>query len=274
MTQGKPPVDESLTQGLNAWTLDGGHGPAKAATKDEMEGMLENVLADWAEEQRPAAGGGAATEPRRGRRGMVGWGAAAGLVVGFLLAGSMAAALVVLMRPDASDSPPTRSAPPEESTEPALVPPPVPSREETREAPESAGPEETSMRRGPSATDQLAAANEARRGRRFARAARLYRSLAASDGPEAYPAAVAAGSLYLEHLRRPQSAVRSFRRALRLQSSGPLDLTVREGLARAYRQQGAQQNETDALEAIVSRHPRSNAAGAARARLRELSAGE
>jgi tetratricopeptide (TPR) repeat protein len=121
--------------------------------------------------------------------------------------------------------------------------------------------------------DLLQAANRARAAGQFRDAADTYAEVYERhpSSLSAYVAEVAAGSLELEHLDRPDRAARLFRRALRTRPAGALDLEARQGLAIALRDLGRERDEIAALKALVAAHPERPAAQRARARLAELS---
>jgi len=124
--------------------------------------------------------------------------------------------------------------------------------------------------------DLLQAANRARAAGQFRDAADTYAEVYERhpSSLSAYVAEVAAGSLELEHLDRPDRAVRLFKRALRTRPGGALDLEARQGLAIALRDLGRTRDEIAALKALVTAHPDRPAADRARARLSELSSPE
>jgi tetratricopeptide (TPR) repeat protein len=120
--------------------------------------------------------------------------------------------------------------------------------------------------------DLLQRASRARAAGKFAEAAEIYaevyerypRSLSA------YVAQIAAGSIELEHLGRPERARRLFLHALRVQPKGTLDLEARQGLVIALRDLGEREQEAQALRALIEAHPARPAARRALIRLREL----
>lgn len=120
--------------------------------------------------------------------------------------------------------------------------------------------------------DLLQAANRARAAGQFREAADTYAEVyeRTPSSLSAYVAEVAAGSLELEHLDRPDRAARLFRRALRSRPGGALDLEARQGLATALHDLGRERDEIAALKALVAAHPNRPAAQRARARLSEL----
>lgn len=252
-------------------SLDDADGPARRLSRDEHDDAVASVLDAW-DEERPAA---PAAPPSR-----AGWAAAGGLVVGFLLAGSMAAALYVVMRePAPSPQPPPMPAVEPSRTAPSVEPaqaevPEVPPAEAPQAETEAAEPEPTADDDAPpsprQSADLLARANALRGARDFRGAAQLYGRAARGSGGSAHAAAVAAGELELEHLGHPRRALSMFRRASRLRSGGPLDVSVLEGTARAARRLGDGASERTALEALVRRHSGSSAARRATARLEEL----
>lgn len=237
---------------IREFPLDDERGPARAISSAEEEAMVGAVLDQWSAEVAPA---------HKPRSNFAGWSAAAGLVVGFLLAGSMAAALYAVMKPDPEPAPAPTPTP---VRQPSVAPVVQPAAEEEEvETP-------TTMTNAPRSADLLARANAARRAGEYRRAASIYARVARGNGAEAYTAAVAAGALQLEHLNQPRQAARHFRRAARLRPSGPLDLSVRDGLSSAERRLGRTNAERTALQQLIERHPDSNAAARARRRLAEI----
>jgi tetratricopeptide (TPR) repeat protein len=122
--------------------------------------------------------------------------------------------------------------------------------------------------------DLLQRANRARAAGRFRDAAETYALVYERHGKtlSAYVAAVAAGSIELEHLDSPTRAAKLFRRALRARPNGALDLEARQGLALALHDMGATREEIAALRSLIGAHPDRPAAARARARLEELNA--
>lgn len=209
--------------------------------------------------------------------------AAAGLLM--LVGGAAAAKLVIDTLWDAPPSEPAVVAPPvEQRARKAFSPVPVPqevappSEPEALEAePTLPAPVKPSARRDDVekiTEDLLQAANRARAAGQFRDAADTYAEVYEQhpSSLSAYVAEVAAGSLELEHLDRPDRAVRLFRKALRTRPGGALDLEARQGLAIALRDLGREREEIAALKALVSAHPDRPAALRAHTRLIELGA--
>lgn len=121
-----------------------------------------------------------------------------------------------------------------------------------------------------SADDLLRRANALRSQRRWGEAERAYVEVTSAHSAThaAYVARVAAAALRLEHLGDAAGAARLYRAAIA--HGGALDAEARHGLARAYARLGRRAEEADALRGLVSRHPSSPFAGAARARLTAL----
>jgi tetratricopeptide (TPR) repeat protein len=121
--------------------------------------------------------------------------------------------------------------------------------------------------------DLLQRANRLRAEGRFQSAADTYaqvyerypRSLSA------YAAQVAAASIELEHLGKPDHARRLFESALRSHPKGALDLEARQGLSLSLRDLGRDHDEASSLRALIRDHGESPAARRAEARLNELS---
>jgi len=209
--------------------------------------------------------------------------AAAGLLM--LVGGAAAAKLVIDTIWDEPPSEPAKiEAPQPKHTHRAVAPAPLPEETALPNEPELALEESV---RAPIKTprrdereldkiseDLLQAANRARAAGQFRDAADTYAEVYERhpSSLSAYVAEVAAGSLELEHLDRPDRAVRLFRRALRTRPDGALDLEARQGLAIALRDLGREREEIAALNALVAAHPQRPAAERARVRLRELGA--
>jgi tetratricopeptide (TPR) repeat protein len=121
--------------------------------------------------------------------------------------------------------------------------------------------------------DLLQRANRLRAEGRFQSAADTYaqvyerypRSLSA------YAAQVAAASIELEHLGKPDHARKLFESALRSHPKGALDLEARQGLSLSLRDLGRDRDEVSSLRALIRDHGESPAARRAEARLKELS---
>jgi tetratricopeptide (TPR) repeat protein len=86
----------------------------------------------------------------------------------------------------------------------------------------------------------------------------------------AYAAQVAAASIALEHLDKPEQARRLFDGALRAHPHGALDLEARQGLCLALRELGRSAEEARSLRALIQEHRGSPAARRAAARLAAL----
>jgi tetratricopeptide (TPR) repeat protein len=120
--------------------------------------------------------------------------------------------------------------------------------------------------------DLLQRANRQRAEGRFQSAADTYaqvyerypRSLSA------YAAQVAAASIELEHLGKPDHARKLFESALRSHPKGALDLEARQGLSLSLRELGRDRDEVSSLRALIRDHGESPAARRADARLKEL----
>jgi tetratricopeptide (TPR) repeat protein len=120
--------------------------------------------------------------------------------------------------------------------------------------------------------DLLQRANRLRAEGRFQSAADTYaqvyerypRSLSA------YAAQVAAASIELEHLGKPDHARKLFESALRSHPKGALDLEARQGLSLSLHDLGRDRDEVNSLRALIRDHGESPAARRAEARLKEL----
>jgi tetratricopeptide (TPR) repeat protein len=209
--------------------------------------------------------------------------AAAGLLM--LVGGAAAAKLVIETIWDAPPSEPAEVEPPvEPRTHKAFSPVPAPEEVALPSEPEALevepiqpAPVKPSVRRvdlEKITEDLLQAANRARAAGQFRDAADTYAEVYEQhpSSLSAYVAEVAAGSLELEHLDRPDRAVRLFRKALRTRPGGALDLEARQGLATALRDLGREREEIAALKGLIAAHPERPAALRAHKRLIELGA--
>jgi tetratricopeptide (TPR) repeat protein len=209
--------------------------------------------------------------------------AAAGLLM--LVGGAAAAKLVIETIWDAPPNEPAPVEPPaQKQARKAFSPVPVPEDialpiepEAFEVEPAQRAPLKPSARREDVekiTEDLLQAANRARAAGKFRDAADTYAEVYEQhpSSLSAYVAEVAAGSLELEHLDRPDRAVRLFRKALRTRPGGALDLEARQGLSIALRDLGREREEVAALKALVSAHPNRPAALRAHTRLIELGA--
>lgn len=158
------------------------------------------------------------------------------------------AAAPVIDEPPAAPAPVVEEAPLPKPSAPARVRPPAP------------------------AADLLQQANRLRGEKRWKEAERLYARVvrAFPDGADAPVAAVAAGSLLLEHLDRPHDALEMFATGLRANPGGPLAEEARWGVAQSYGALRDRRAEQRALETFVRLHPQSVLHDRAQARLDEL----
>lgn len=266
--------DDQLLEGLR---LDERPGPAKRITRDQSLSMIDQALNSW-EQERPA----------RERRAAIFKSVAAAAAILLAMAGGASAARwyygphlptieVTASKQDASaktnkvkprhavlgtmqvELDAASAQPPEEiAAEPELTQP----RAARAQAHEKAEPEDLMQR-----------ANRLRAEGRFQSAAETY-ALVYTRYPRslsAYAAQVAAGSIELEHLGKPNHARKLFEGALRGHPHGALDLEARQGLALSLRDMGKDQEEIRALRALIKAHTESPAARRAEARLEELS---
>jgi tetratricopeptide (TPR) repeat protein len=279
---GKDPLLERLV-------LDQRPGPAPRISSARANALVEAAMSD-------ALARGITDEvieSQRARRGGV-WQApwlravamaAAGLLM--LVGGAAAAKLVIDTIWAEPPSEPAKVEPPapkqaRRAVDPAQLPedavPPEPPEllelEESAPVPVKATARRDERELDKISEDLLQAANRARAAGQFRDAADTYAEVYERhpSSLSAYVAEVAAGSLELEHLDRPDRAVRLFRRALRTRPGGALDLEARQGLAIALRDLGRERDEIAALKALVAAHPERPAAERARVRLRELGA--
>jgi tetratricopeptide (TPR) repeat protein len=158
--------------------------------------------------------------------------------------------------------------------------------EQEREEPSAPRRSQVLLARGPARFDSAAhekaepedllqRANRLRAEGRFQSAADTYaqvyerypRSLSA------YAAQVAAASIDLEHLAKPDRARKLFESALRSHPRGALDLEARQGLSLSLRELGRDRDEASSLRALIRDHGESPAARRAEARLKELAEG-
>lgn len=273
---------------LERLVLDARPGPAprissaraSALVEAAMSDALARGITDEVIEAQRARRGGVLQAPWLRVVAM----AAAGLLM--LVGGAAAAKLVIdTIWDDETPSEPAKIELPEpkqarRTVEPALVPEDVllPNQPEPLEVEDSAPvPVKATVRRDERELDKISedllqAANRARAAGQFRDAADTYTEVYERhpSSLSAYVAEVAAGSLELEHLDRPDRAVRLFRRALRTRPGGALDLEARQGLATALRDLGREREEITALKALIAAHPERPAAERARVRLREL----
>lgn len=154
---------------------------------------------------------------------------------------------------------------PDAKKEPAAVEPAPSSEEKT-----------TSLRKKISAprevADLLHQANERRRQQRFPEALRLYQQILSGHphSEEAYVAQVAAGSLLIDRLHKPQAALRLFKHALRDRPAGTLSEEARLGLCEVQRALGDVPAERAALQEFLNQHADSPARARLAARLARL----
>lgn len=250
--------DDRLLLGLS---LDDRAGPARRISRDQAANMVDAALSEWAVEQ--------AIPPARSRLFPT---VAMAAIVLLAVVGGASAARWYFGR---AEQPSVESAPvaprvapkraqttqlPEVTFEAEREAPPAP-RAVKHEAHEKAEPE-----------DLLQRANQLRAAGRFQSAAETYaqvyerypRSLSA------YAAQIAAASIELEHLGKPQHARKLFESALRSQPHGALDLEARQGLSLSLRDLGRDHDEAEALRALIRQHGETPAARRAEARLKEL----
>ncbi|HEX6240203.1 MAG TPA: hypothetical protein VFZ61_04900 [Polyangiales bacterium] len=249
--------DDQLLLGLS---LDDRGGPARRISREQAASMVDQALTTWAVEQ--------AVPPRRAR--VLPTVAVAAVVLLAMIGGASAARWYFDRAPEApvvtTQTKPAARPQPKLTRLPALTVEAEDSEPETkprasRVSHEKAEPE-----------DLLQRANQLRAGGRFQSAAETYaqvyerypRSLSA------YAAQIAAASIELEHLGKPQHARKLFEGALASQPRGALDLEARQGLALSLRDLGRDRDEADALRALIRIHPETPAARRAEARLKEL----
>ncbi|HEX6244295.1 MAG TPA: tetratricopeptide repeat protein, partial [Polyangiales bacterium] len=120
--------------------------------------------------------------------------------------------------------------------------------------------------------DLLREANTLRARGNYARAERVYASIArsAAEPGEVEAATIAAAELRLEKLGDPHGALVLFRSALARRPESALSEEARFGLARCQRALGDGDAEASALRVFLADHPGSVLAPRARARLQAL----
>lgn len=247
--------------------LDEKPGPAEPLSASAQAAMIQSALA--------------------GSTAPLGWWTRRGFLLGgasLVLAGAAAS---LSRRRWAPSSEPRPLAPPGVAApaSPAAVPTPAPAPAPApRTMPEPAAVEPppaatdiaTPGRRKVSApreaADLLQQANERRRQGRFSEALRLYQQIlnAHPRSEEAYVAQVAAGSLLIDRLRKPQAALMLFKQALRNRPAGSLSEEARLGLCEVQRALGDLAAERAALQEFLGKHADSPARARLAARLARI----
>lgn len=259
--------EDDLLAGLQ---LDDRGGPAKRISRDQSLAVVEQALQGW-DQQKPV----------RERRGAIFKSVAAAAAILLAMAGGASAArwyygptlpTIELTASKAAPAKPRRPV-----LETVRIKGDVSEEAEVVAEPE-AQPRVHKPMLGEKAEpeDLLQRANRLRAEGRFESAAETY-ALVYERYPRslsAYAAQVAAGSIELEHLGKPNHARKLFENALRGQPRGALDLEARQGLALSLRDMGRDQEEALALRGLVKNHAESPAARRAEARLEELSENE
>lgn len=256
---------------LESLQLDDRAGPARRLSRDQSQAFITQALDTWQREVPRA--------PRRvGRTSALA--AAAALLL--MVAGGASAARWYFGKAAQVEHRPRVGARAVERGPHTTLLPPVTVEAEAK-APK-ARPTAVKPVRKPSGVekpeksepdDLLQRANRLRAEGRFQSAADTYAQVYERypQSLSAYAARVAAGSIELEHLGKPQHAHMLFESALREHPGGALDLEARQGLALSLRDLGRDQDEARVLKALIRAHSESPAARRAAARLREL-AGE
>jgi tetratricopeptide (TPR) repeat protein len=271
----KPHPDDALVAGMQ---LDERAGPARRISREQGLSMIESALDTWQGELRVA--------PQK-RSFWPAIAVAASLLL--LVVGGASAARWYFGKAESKkpqvatveqlEAPKKRAAKPTELA-PVMLEAELPARE-ARDAHKVAhGPRVATHEREPireagktEPDDLLQRANRLRAEGRFQSAADTYaqvyerypRSLSA------YAAQVAAASIELEHLRKPEHARKLFESALQGHPRGALDLEARQGLSLSLRDLGRDRDEASSLRALIRDHGESPAARRAEARLKELS---
>lgn len=249
--------------------LDGGAGPARKISAAGADALIFGALDAAAAHPLPAAG----TQKPRAFLAI-----AAGIAFALFTGGAIAAIYLNTREPSVEPAPVPQKSP--SATEPPLaeiIPPEVappevaPPVEETREAidqPPPASPKSTR----PPAEDLLAQANALRGQERWAAAEKAYSKVVRlhPHTQAAYVAAIAAGSLRLEHLSNPRGALEMFDQARAIEPRGALDADVLFGIAAAHRATNDVAREKAALQSLLKKHARSVFAPGAKRRLAEL----
>jgi hypothetical protein len=245
--------------------LDGQPGPARRIDEARAASLVAGVL------ERAAL-------PAKARPRWLSL-AAAGAVLA-LMSGAVAATIHVLRTRAPSTvelpkvSPPPRVAEPAPAAVPVVEEPPS-SAEAAPVVDEPSVPKPDAPARIHTtvpAADLLAQANRLRGDKHWKDAERVYARVlrAFPDGSDAPVAAIAAGSLLLEHLASPREALEMFSTALRAKQSGPLAEEARWGIAQSYGALADRHAEQRALETFLRLHPQSVLHDRAQARLSEL----
>jgi tetratricopeptide (TPR) repeat protein len=250
---------------LAGLSLDDRGGPARRISREQATNMVEQALTTWAVEQ--------AVPPRPTR--LFPAVAAAAVVLLAVIGGASAArwyfgsstptpAVTVAGQPAAA-----AQARPSPTLLPAVTLEALPAPEST---PESARPSAKAPRDRAEPDDLLQRANQLRAAGRFQSAADTYAQVYERHPRtlSAYAAQIAAASIELEHLGKPQHARKLFESALASQPRGALDLEARQGLSLALRDLGRDRDEAEALRGLIRAHGETPAARRAQARLKEL----
>ncbi len=257
--------DDLLLAGMR---LDERAGPARRISRDQSLAMIESALDVW-QGELPAA-------PKK-RSWLPALAVAASLLLA-MVGGASAARWYfgkAEPKPVVTSLAPARNAAKRAPQKTALPPMTVEAElEENREQPSAPRRVQTAHEKA-EPEDLLQRANRLRAEGRFQSAADTYaqvydrypRSLSA------YAAQVAAASIELEHLGKPDHARKLFDSALRSHPRGALDLEARQGLSLSLRELGRDRDEVNSLRALMRDHGESPAARRAEARLKELADG-
>lgn len=235
--------------------LDDGPGPARRISSTRAAELVRAAMA--AEPTTTAAP--VRRSPRR----------VALLAAALLAIGGVASAGIYtfVIAPQADAPAPAPVGPKRQIVAPAPAPEPEPEFEILDDEVPAPAP-----RRAETPQDLLRLANARRKAERYADADELYqrvvRKHAGTD--EAYVAMVASAQLRLDQLGKPASALRLYRRALRIRPSGALAEEARYGVAEAHRALGDEDAEADALAEFLERHPSSPLRERAKARYESI----
>lgn len=251
-------------------------GPATPLTEAEKNALVQAAV----RRARPRR----SASPSRPRRAL--WQTAAAVTLALTALGAAAAAVRTFFSPAPAVEIAPRVHAPEVTTtsrepasresavpEPAVAPEATAAVEVGGDAERSIAPAASSAsRERVRARDLLREANGLRAKGYYARAERVYASVArsATEAGDVEAATIAAAELRLEQLNDPSGALASYRDTLARRPAGILAEEARYGLARCHRALGNADAERAALKAFLARHPNSVLAIEATGRLRAL----
>jgi tetratricopeptide (TPR) repeat protein len=252
---------------LAGMRLDERAGPARRISRDQSLAMVESALDVW-QGELPVA-------PKK-RSWLPALAVAASLLLA-MVGGASAARWYfgkAEPKPVVTSAAPSQSAAKRAPHKTSLPPVTLEAEplDQEREEPSAPRRPQSGAHEKAEPDDLLQRANRLRAEGRFQSAADTYaqvyerypRSLSA------YAAQVAAASIDLEHLAKPDGARKLFESALRSHPRGALDLEARQGLSLSLRELGRDRDEASSLRALIRDHGESPAARRAEARLQEL----